>query len=271
MTLSSPNGWGAERCMGLFNWFRRRKARATLLEQERGGESAVSGPAGKKGDGSSSSAHERGMAYLKRGEYTQAMAKFSEAIALDPEAPNAYVGRALAYRSLGDEEAAVRDEEAARKLGGPEQSAWDRLVNRANRRWRSDLRDPAWGLNDPLSRNAVLLRHWSWQIFNGGLPQWVANGYGELADDLACAAEEVGTNSAREMAAIVRDVARVLNKWSTAREAMFRIVTTQAEATDQETEIFEALSQCEERYHRVANPFEADLEAWLERRAGSAR
>jgi tetratricopeptide (TPR) repeat protein len=256
--------------VGLFNWFRRRKARATLLEQERGERSAVSETAGKKGHGSSRSAYERGMGHLKRGEYTQAIAEFAEAIGLDPEAPNAYVGRALAYRSLGDEEAAVRDEEAARKLGGPEQSAWDRLVNRANRRWRGDLGDPAWRLSDPLSRNAVLLRHWSWQIFNGGLPQWVANGYGEWADDLARAAEEVGTNSAREMAAIVRDVARVLNKWPAAREAMFRIITTQAEATDQETEIFEALSQCEERYHQSESSFEADAEAWLERRAGNA-
>jgi tetratricopeptide (TPR) repeat protein len=256
--------------MGLFNWFRRRKAGATLLEQERGRESPISEAADKKDEGSSRSPYERGMAHLKRGDYPQAIAEFNEAIRLDPEAPNAHLGRALTYRSLGDEAAAVRDEEAARKLGGPEQSAWDRLVNRANRRWRGDLRDPDWRLSDPISRNAVLLRHWTWQIFNGGLPQWVANGHGEWADDLARAAEDVGTNSARELAAIVRDVARVLNKWPAAPEAMFRIITTHAEATDQETEIFEALSQCEERYRHIESSFEADAEAWLERQAGKS-
>src|SRR5215213_4833268 len=94
------------------------------------------------------SAHARGLAHLKKAEYAEAMAAFTEAIALDSEAPNAYLGRALAYRSLGDETAAQRDEEAAKGLGGPETSAWDRLVNRAYRVWRVDLKNPAWGRED---------------------------------------------------------------------------------------------------------------------------
>ena len=256
--------------MGLFDWFRKRKPNLQCSQQERGERRALSDTSAKKRDSSSSSAYEQGMAHLKRGEYPQAVALFSEAIKLDAEAPNAYVGRALAYRSLGDDAAALHDEKAAGKLGGPEQSAWDRLVNRANRRWRGDLRDPAWRLNDPLSHNAVLLRQWSWQILNGGLPQWVANGYGEWAEELAGVAQEVGTNSAQEVAGIVRDVARILVTWPTAREAMFRIITTQAEATDQETEMFEALLRCEERYNRLGNLFDTDVEAWLERQAGNA-
>jgi tetratricopeptide (TPR) repeat protein len=161
--------------------------------------------------------YERGVAHLKRAEYPEAVAAFTEAIGLDPEAPNPHVGRALAYRSLGDEAAAKRDEEAAQALGGPERSAWDRLVNRAYRRWRGDLSDPAWRRSDPLSRNAVLLRQWTWQIYNGGLPQWVAHGYGQWAEDLARAAEEVGTDATRQVAAIVRDVARVLRTGPDAR------------------------------------------------------
>src|SRR5215471_9251487 len=72
--------------------------------------------------------YERGVAHLKRSEYAQAVAAFTEAIGLEPEAPNAYVGRALAHRSLGDEAAALQDEQAARNLGGPERSTWDRIV-----------------------------------------------------------------------------------------------------------------------------------------------
>lgn len=66
--------------------------------------------------------YEQGVAHLKRGEYGQAVAAFAEAIRLDPEAPNAYVGRALAHRSLGDAAAAERDDQAALGRGGAKQS-----------------------------------------------------------------------------------------------------------------------------------------------------
>ena len=52
--------------------------------------------------------YDRGVDHLKRAEYAQAIAAFTEAIRLEPDAPNAYVGRALAHRSLGDEARAVR-------------------------------------------------------------------------------------------------------------------------------------------------------------------
>src|SRR6185369_10795172 len=90
------------------------------------------------------SAHARGLAHLKKAQYIEAIAAFTEAIGVDSEAPNAYLGRGLAYRSLGDETAAQRDEEAAKALGGPETSAWDRLVKRAYRVWRVDLDNPTW-------------------------------------------------------------------------------------------------------------------------------
>src|SRR5262245_25453825 len=139
---------------------------------------------------------ERGVAHLKRSEYAEAIVAFMEAVERDPEAANAYVGRGLAYRALGDPVAALRDERMARALGGPERGAWDRLVKRAHRRWRENLHDPAWRRDDPLCRDAFLLRQWVWNIHNGGLPQWVANGYGAWADDLAYAAERVGTEAA---------------------------------------------------------------------------
>jgi hypothetical protein len=223
--------------------------------------------------GSPGGAYERGVAHLKRAEYPRAVAAFTEAIGLDPCSANAYVGRALAHRSLGDEPAAARDEQAARDLGGPERSVWDRLVRRAYRRWRGDLRDPVWAREDPLGRDAFLLRQWTWQIYNGGLPQWVANGFGEWADDLARAAEAVETDAARAVAVIVRDVAAILAGWPGAREAMLRMIATASPVAGREEELFGALSECERRYHRVGRrpgEFVADVEAWLERRASAA-
>jgi tetratricopeptide (TPR) repeat protein len=60
--------------------------------------------------------YERGLTHLKRAEYEEALVAFSEAIRLDPNAANAYAGRALAYRSLEDEASALRDENRVREL-----------------------------------------------------------------------------------------------------------------------------------------------------------
>jgi tetratricopeptide (TPR) repeat protein len=207
-------------------------------------------------------AYERGVAHLKRGEYPQAIAAFTEAVGLDADAANAFVGRALAYRSIGDDAAAVRDEEAARKLGGPERSAWDRLVRQAYRRWGGDLRNPAWKREDPLGRKAVLLHQWVWQIHNGGLPQWVANGYGEWAADLARAVEEVGTDA---VAAIVREVIQILHRWPGARDAMFQMLANPQVVSGEHEELFAALSGCEASYAAGCRSFATDVEAWVER------
>jgi hypothetical protein len=217
--------------------------------------------------------YERGVEHLKRSENAEAVAAFTEAIGLEPEAPNAYVGRALAYRSLGDEAAALRDEQTTRALGGPERCAWDRLVKRAHRNWRVDLRDPAWANEDPLSRDAYLLRQWTWQIYNGGLPQWIANGFGEWTDDLARAVERVGTGSARTVAAIVRDLATVLAGWPGAREVMSRMLATRSRVAGREEELFGELMRCEDRYYRAGRypgEFVTDVEAWLERESEEA-
>jgi tetratricopeptide (TPR) repeat protein len=61
---------------------------------------------------------ERGLAQLKRAEYQDAIVSFTEAIKLEPDLPKPYIGRALAYRSLGDDASALRDEQAARERGG---------------------------------------------------------------------------------------------------------------------------------------------------------
>ncbi|MFC1806002.1 tetratricopeptide repeat protein [Planctomycetota bacterium] len=55
----------------------------------------------------------RGNAYASKGDYRRAIADYTEAIRLQPRQvgqPNAYGERARAYRALGDEDQAVRDE-----------------------------------------------------------------------------------------------------------------------------------------------------------------
>src|SRR5258708_5811505 len=77
----------------------------------------------------------QGVAHLKRAQSEAAVAGFPEAIHLDPAAPNAYAGGALALRSLEDVTGALQDEQRVRELGGVKsppdeplpQSYWDRF------------------------------------------------------------------------------------------------------------------------------------------------
>src|SRR5262245_3272031 len=62
--------------------------------------------------------YDEGVAHLKRGEYEQAVDALSKAIRLNPDLTNAYVGRALAYRSLGNDAAAAADDRAVQRRGG---------------------------------------------------------------------------------------------------------------------------------------------------------
>ncbi len=207
--------------------------------------------------------HERGVGHLLKYEYAEAAAAFAESIRLDPEAPNSYLGRAMARRRLGDEAGALDDERTARELGGPEQSAWDRLANRASRRWRWDLDDPDWRATDPLSRQAVLFRNLNGQILNGGLRQWLANGHGAWADDVAAASREVGTAATLEVAALLEDLTSLL-------KAGYREdFPEDDESVDEEDEAFDVIGRCEDRYYNVQSQFVADVKAWLEAKAAA--
>jgi hypothetical protein len=198
---------------------------------------------------------------LLKYEYAEAAEAFTEAIRLDPDAPNSYLGRALGRRQIGDEAGALEDERTARELGGPERSAWDRIANRADRRWRGELGDPAWRETDPLSRQAVLLRALNAQILNGGLCQWIANGYGAWVLDVAEAAEEVGTPAAQEVAALLGDVARALEA------GYMEDFAEDDEVPDENDEAMELVGRSEDRYFAVQMQFMKDVEAWLEAKA----
>jgi tetratricopeptide (TPR) repeat protein len=209
--------------------------------------------------------HKRGVAHLLRGEYPQAAEAFTEAIQLDPDAPNPYIGRAIAYRRLQKMSDAIHDEKKAQELGGAEETAWDRLVNRARLRWRWDFDNPDWPRVDPLSRNAVLLAMLSRQINNGGLRQWIANGYTRWIDDVIAAAREVGTESSAEVVAILEVVARHLDAG-----------TISADVRDDDTPDLEGedaslteFYQCEDRYFKVQMQFVPDLETWLEEKCAA--
>ena len=66
--------------------------------------------------GEAENSYNRGVAYFNKGEYDQAIADCTEAIRLHPQNPSFYLSRAKAYRALGDDAKATKDEEKAREL-----------------------------------------------------------------------------------------------------------------------------------------------------------
>jgi hypothetical protein len=210
----------------------------------------------------------RGVEHLKRSEYGQAVAAFTEAIHLDLGAPNAYAGRALAYRGLGDDAQAARDEQTVRELGGTERTPLERFVRGVLRRWKWDLGSPKWRASDPLSRKAVMLYLLNAQILNGGLHQWLANGYGEWVDEVAEAAREVGTDAAREVAAMLEDLSRGLKVGPAGDGRLEEAPQHGGRPAPRDVLADEQIGACEDRFYQVQSQFVHDLEEWLDARKG---
>jgi hypothetical protein len=202
-------------------------------------------------------------------KYELAIRAFTEAMALDPDGPNPYIGRAMAHRHLGHEDAAAADEEKARELGGPERDAWERLCKRSRRRWRWDFDDPAWKQTDPLSRNAVLLDVLNAQILNGGLYQWVANGYARWIEDVITASTAIGTTATRQVAGMLGELATHLES-----ESLDECEWMEDEPEDLDepegTFALGPLGEFEDRYYRVQTQFVQDVRHWFETQAPSA-
>ena len=203
----------------------------------------------------SAAAYERGLAHLKKSEYAEAIAAFTEAILLEADAPNAYAGRALAYRSLGDEANAAADERRAKELGGVERGPWQRLVNRAYQRVRTgDLRHVDRGefyrrLDSP-HREAVLLWELNAQVVNGGFPQWVFNGYSAWINDVIAAVRQIGTAAAKELEKLLEKVSILANQHLASEQAREENLSNLLENTD--------------RYYAVMGEFGDDVEEWLD-------
>jgi tetratricopeptide (TPR) repeat protein len=213
-----------------------------------------------------SAAHQRGFEHYKKARYKEAIVNFTEAIRIDPEAPRSYIARALCYRRLDQLAAALQDEQTAEELGGPERSLWDMVVNRSRRRWRFDFSDPNWIETDPLSRQAALLCTLNGQILNGGLFQWVANGYGRWIEDVIEAARDVGTDASREVAALLEEVSLHVESLGADQEWQEEAVEAEHGAPDDNDEAMELLFACEDRYYTVQSRFVDDVEKWLEGR-----
>jgi hypothetical protein len=245
-------------------------AAAALLHPLVSTSDDIEKPRGQIDPDAARKAHERGVPHLKGRENTQALAAFSEAIRLDPFYPNAYIGRALVYRRLGNIPAAVEDETRAEKLGGPEKTAWDRLVNDAHGRWQWDLDNSDWQLTDSLSRKAFLLRTLNRQILNGGLTQWIVNGYARWINDVIAAAGEVDTTATREVATTLVELAAFMNAAprddrGAEREAI------EPSHEDEDPKVLDKVYECEDRFYQVQPQFVDDVEKWLEQRVTAQR
>ncbi len=212
--------------------------------------------------------HERGVALLfKRGDYVGALDAFTQAIEHDPLYPNAYLGRALAHRRLGDVAAAIEDERKAEELGGSERTAWDRLVNRSRHHWQWDFDNPDWKRTDPLSRQAVLLRTLTRQIYNGGLIQWVAGGHVQWIDDVIEAAWEVDTAATRAVADMLEELSRQLAALAAGYGSAQSDAPDEEINEEQQEELLDKILEYELRYYNVESEFAGDVEKWLETKA----
>jgi hypothetical protein len=206
--------------------------------------------------------------------HKEAIEAFTEAIRLEPDAPNGYIGRAMAHRRVGNEAAARQDEERAKALGGPERNAWERLCNRSRRKWGGHLDNEEWKREDPLSRDAVLLDILACEVHAGTLWQWLDHGHWRWIDDVIMAARQIGTESANVVAAILEELAPRLNPESlgvsTYDEDDFdETGALRPDRADKEIPgpAVDGLGELDDRYFKVQPQFVKEVEEYFERNA----
>jgi hypothetical protein len=137
------------------------------------------------------------------------------------------------------------------------------------------MSDPAWCQTDPLSYKAVLFDKLNGQILNGGVRQWVANGYGRWIDDVIRAAREVGTEATREVAAALEELVLHLGSleddWLEGEPPEVGCYGLEPGAegdhSGEDDDAFDPLGLCEDRFYRVQSRFVEDVETWLEEKA----
>lgn len=83
---------------------------------------------------------------------------------------------------------------------------WEKLVKEAYDKWPNNARYKkfVFGL-DRLPKIAVLFANLNYQVENGGISQWIDNGYSDLREDLFYALQTLGTELAGQIEEKIKD------------------------------------------------------------------
>jgi hypothetical protein len=126
----------------------------------------------------------------------------------------------------------------------PWEGTWEKLVNQV---WKVHFsKGSIYEALPPLERKAIVLWDLHRQVYNGGFGQWVRNGYARSSREIVDATEEIGTNAAMEVQAIVKQMSILLQT---------------ERITEDEWE--DAMSDYTNRYYHVMANFEDDVDKWL--------
>jgi hypothetical protein len=87
------------------------------------------------------------------------------------------------------------------------------------------------------------------QVFNGGFPQWVANGFATWVEEIVDTLRQIGTKPAKAVQSILAGVARLAAECDTQEEADDNVG---------------GLLEYTDRYYAVASEFADDVENWLD-------
>jgi hypothetical protein len=147
--------------------------------------------------------------------------------------------------------------------------AWQDLMDTAYDKWQ-DHRE--WShrqllMNlDAAERKAVLLGNFHYQTCNGGLQQWVENGYACSGPDLLTILEEMDTENSRRVAGIVRTVLGYVDLSQENRGCGGNYWTQEWSGPDEDEEVpacFEEVDRLTDEYYSFYDEFVVEVEQYL--------
>lgn len=142
---------------------------------------------------------------------------------------------------------------------------WQAIMNQAYDKWQAkrEWKYREFLLNlDALERKAVVLGNFNHQVLNGGLQQWVDNGYATGSGrDLLLILEEIGTELAKKVKAIVEEVLGYVDM--DAEPQGWGDYWQDGWVDDDHLACYEEIDKLTDDYYTFYEDFEAEVERYL--------
>ena len=147
---------------------------------------------------------------------------------------------------------------------------WQGLMDQAYAKWQAnrEWRYRQFLLNlDAIERKAVILGNFNYQVCNGGIQQWVDNGYCVTAQDLLSILEEMDTENSRRVAKIVREVLPHVDLTCTENRGFGQNYWADDEEWYDDTppSWFEEIDKLTDEYYEFYESFTPEIEEYLAR------
>lgn len=142
---------------------------------------------------------------------------------------------------------------------------WQNLMDRSYAKWENTVPYRRFLLSlDSVERKAVILGNFNYQVLNGGLQQWVDNGYASGSGrDLLAILEEIGTEVSEKILKIVKQTLQYVNT-DMEKFGFGEDYWNEPWDGEEPPACYETVDKLTDEFYKISDDFEHDVGKYLE-------